>query len=162
MSRTSPSARDPPSPQKPLDPSALMRGLITRGTDRRMVLLSLTLLMMISGAMVAFAPNTAVFMVGRALVGIVISWFWSMSAATVMRLVPEAQVPRALGLLNGGNALAVTVAAPLGSFLGQYIGWRGAFFAVVPLAAITLAWLYVSLPSMPAKAERAGTVRSRT
>ena len=124
---------------------------VTRGIDRRTVLLGLTLVMILSGVMVAFAPNTAVFMAGRALVGVVIGGFWSMSAATVMRLVPEAQVPRALGLLNGGNALAVTVAAPLGSFLGQYIGWRGAFFAVVPLAAITLAWLFVSLPSMPAE-----------
>jgi len=131
---------------------------VTRGIDRRTVLLGLTLAMILSGVMVAFAPNTAVFMAGRALVGVVIGGFWSMSAATVMRLVSEAQVPRALGLLNGGNALAVTVAAPLGSYLGQYIGWRGAFFAVVPLAAMTLAWLFVSLPSMPVKAERSGTV----
>ncbi|MGO4523356.1 MFS transporter [Microvirga sp. 2MCAF35] len=131
---------------------------LTRGIDRRSVLLGLTLLMMISGAMVGFAPNPAIFMAGRALVGIVIGGFWSMSAATVMRLVPEAQVPRALGLLNGGNALAVTVAAPLGSFLGQYIGWRGAFFAVVPLAAVTLVWLFVSLPSMPVTKVRTGTV----
>ncbi len=120
----------------------------TRGIDRRLVLLSLTVLMMASGAMVAFAPNAVVFMAGRALIGVVIGGFWSMSAATVMRLVPEAEVPRALGLLNGGNALATTVAAPLGSFLGQYVGWRGAFFSVVPLAALTLGWLYVSLPSM--------------
>jgi predicted MFS family arabinose efflux permease len=131
---------------------------VTRGVDRRLVLLFLTLLMMLSGAMVAFAPNTAIFMAGRALVGVVIGGFWSMSAATVMRLVPESQVPRALGLLNGGNALAATIAAPLGSFLGQYIGWRGAFFAVMPLAAMTFGWLFVSLPSMPAKAERSGTV----
>lgn len=131
---------------------------LTRGIDRRLVLLSLTLLMMFSGAIVAFAPNTAIFMAGRALVGVVIGGFWSMSTATVMRLVPESQVPRALGLLNGGNSLAVTIAAPLGSFLGQYIGWRGVFFAVVPLAAITLAWLFVSLPPMPAKTERSGTV----
>src|SRR4029079_6554057 len=75
-----------------------------------------------------------------------------------MRRVPKAQVPRALGLLNGRNALAVTIAAPLGSFLGQYIGWRGAFFAVVPLAAITLAWLFVSLPSMLAMTGRGGSV----
>ena len=131
---------------------------VTHGIDRRTVLLSLTLAMIVSGVMVAFAPNTVVFMAGRALVGVVIGGFWSMSAATVMRLVPEAQVPRALGLLNGGNALAVMVAGPLGSFLGQYTGWRGAFFAVVPLAAITLAWLFVSLPAMPVKAERSGTV----
>jgi predicted MFS family arabinose efflux permease len=88
-------------------------------------------------------------MIGRALIGVVIGGFWSMSAASVMRLVPEDDVPRALALLNGGNALATTIAAPLGSFLGQYIGWRGAFFCVVPLAAITLAWEYLTLPAMP-------------
>jgi MFS family permease len=68
---------------------------LTRGLDRRWVLLGLTLLMMLSGLMVAFAPTTSIFMAGRALVGVVIGGFWSMSAATVMRLVPEAAVPRA-------------------------------------------------------------------
>lgn len=128
----------------------------TRGIDRRRVLLSLTGLMMLSGVMVALAPNAAVFMAGRALIGVVIGGFWSMSAATVMRLVPEADVPRALGLLNGGNALATTVAAPLGSFLGQYVGWRGAFFAVVPLALFTLGWLHATLPAMPSERAAAG------
>jgi predicted MFS family arabinose efflux permease len=123
----------------------------TRGIDRRHVLLALTVLMIVSGVMVALAPNAGVFMAGRALIGVVIGGFWSMSAATVMRLVPEADVPRALGMLNGGNALATTVAAPLGSFLGQYIGWRGAFFAVVPLAVLTLGWLYGTLPAMPSE-----------
>src|SRR3954468_7248362 len=98
----------------------------TRGVDRRSLLLSLTGVMIASGLMVAFAPTYAVFMAGRALLGVVIGGFWSMSTATVMRLVPEKDVPRALALLNGGNALATTIAAPLGSFLGQFIGWRGA------------------------------------
>ena len=122
---------------------------LSRGVDRRALLLGLTLLMLVSGLTVAFAPNYFVFMTGRALIGVVIGGFWSMSAATVMRLVPEDQVPRALGLLNGGNALATTIAAPLGSFLGQYIGWRGAFFVVVPFAAITFAWQWLTLPAMP-------------
>lgn len=131
----------------------------TRAIDRRLVLLWLAVLMIVSGVMVAFAPNAGMFMAGRALVGVVIGGFWSMSAATVMRLVPEPQIPRALGVLNGGNALATTVAAPLGSFLGQYIGWRGAFFAVVPLALLTLGWLYASLPAMPSlPGPRGGTV----
>src|SRR4051812_8448402 len=121
----------------------------TRRIDRRSLLLSLTGLMLVAGLVVALAPNFFVLMLGRALIGVVIGGFWSMSAATVMRLVPNQDVPRALALLNGGNALATTIAAPLGSFLGQYIGWRGAFFAVVPLAAITLAWQYATLPAMP-------------
>jgi len=136
--------------------TSLVISSATRGIDRRIVLLSLTLLMMVSGVMVAFAPNASLFMAGRALIGIVIGGFWSMSAATVMRLVPATDVPRALGMLNGGNALATTIAAPLGSFLGQYIGWRGSFFFVVPLAVLTFVWLFVSLPSMPSERSRAG------
>ena len=126
----------------------------TRGVDRRSLLLWLTGLMIASGAIVAFAPSYPMLMLGRALIGVVIGGFWSMSTATVMRLVPEPDVPRALALLNGGNALATTIAAPLGSFLGQYIGWRGAFFCVVPLAAATLVWQFISLPKMPSR-ERA-------
>lgn len=122
---------------------------LSRGIDRRVLLLGLTALMLVSGAVVAFAPTYAILMMGRALLGVVIGGFWSMSTATVIRLMPEDQVPRALALLNGGNALATTVAAPLGSFLGQFIGWRGAFFVVVPLAAITFAWQWMTLPSMP-------------
>lgn len=128
----------------------------TRGLDRRTLLLLLTGLMIASGAIVAFAPTYPIFMIGRALLGVVIGGFWSMSTATVMRLVPEDAVPRALALLNGGNALATTIAAPLGSFLGQYIGWRGAFFCVVPLAAVTLTWEYFSLPSMPSRERASG------
>lgn len=128
----------------------------TRGIDRRALLLALTALMIVSGAIVAFAPNYEIFMVGRALLGVVIGGFWSMSTATVMRLVSEDAVPRALALLNGGNALATTIAAPLGSYLGQYIGWRGAFFCVVPLAAVTLAWQFMTLPSMPSREQASG------
>jgi predicted MFS family arabinose efflux permease len=96
-------------------------------------------------------------MVGRALIGVVVGGFWSMSAATAMQLVPAAQVPRALAFFNGGNALATVVAAPVGSVLGAVIGWRGAFFCLVPIAAIAFAWQWLALPSMP---PRPGALRS--
>jgi predicted MFS family arabinose efflux permease len=137
--------------------TSLSLATVTRGLDRRLLLLGLTLLMLASGLTVAFAPNYLLFMAGRAMIGVVIGGFWSMSAATVMRLVPEDQVSRALSLLNGGNALATIVAAPLGSFLGQYIGWRGAFFLVVPLAAITFAWQWLTLPAMPSDRSAGGS-----
>src|SRR3989338_4552567 len=74
--------------------------------DRKTLLLILTVLMAISGAVVALAPSFTLYMVGRALLGVVIGGFWSMSAATAMRLVPDDQVPKALAIFNGGNALA--------------------------------------------------------
>ncbi|MDX3926034.1 MAG: MFS transporter [Shinella sp.] len=116
--------------------------------DRKVLLLTLTGLMIVSGTIVAIAPSYEIFMVGRAFIGVAIGGFWSMSAAVAMRLVPDDQVPRALSILNGGNALAMVVAAPLGSFLGGLIGWRGAFFFVVPIAAIVFVWQLMSLPSM--------------
>ena len=121
--------------------------------DRKKLLLSLAMLMIVSGTVVALAPNYEVFMGGRALIGVAIGGFWSMSAATAMRLVAEQHVPRALAILNGGNALATVLAAPLGSFLGGIIGWRWAFFCVVPVAAVAFVWKLVALPSM--RTERA-------
>ncbi|AUX78876.1 MFS transporter [Sinorhizobium fredii] len=116
--------------------------------DRKILLLALTAVMIVSGMMVAVAPNYMTFMLGRALIGLVIGGFWSISAATAMRLVPDDQVPRALAIFNGGNALATVIAAPLGSFLGSLIGWRGAFFCVVPVAVIVFVWQFLSLPPM--------------
>ena len=139
--------------------TSLLIPRVIRSLDRRRVLLGLTALMILSGLMVALAPGAGLFMAGRALIGVVVGGFWSISAATVMRLVPEDEVPRALNLLNGGNALATTIAAPMGAFLGQYIGWRGAFFLVVPLGVLTFAWEYLTLPALPpVAAPRAGGV----
>ncbi len=122
--------------------------------NRKTLLLLLTGLMGVSGLVVAMAPNYETYMIGRALIGVVVGGFWSMSAAVAMRLVPIHQVPKALAIFNGGNALATVVAAPLGSYLGSVIGWRGAFFCLVPVAMIALAWQWISLPPMPATPRR--------
>lgn len=124
--------------------------------DRKTVLLGLTALMAVSGAIVAMAPNYFIYMAGRALIGVVVGGFWSMSAATAMRLVPASQVPRALAIFNSGNALATVVAAPLGSYLGAVIGWRGAFWCLVPVALIAFVWQWASLPAMPAEQRSTG------
>ncbi|RYM41771.1 MFS transporter [Pseudomonas koreensis] len=118
--------------------------------DRKNLLLLLTALMCASGLVVGLAPNYTVYMIGRALIGVVIGGFWSMSAALAMRLVPSASVPKALAIFNSGNALATVVAAPLGSYLGSVIGWRGAFFCLIPVALIALLWQWISLPALPA------------
>lgn len=125
--------------------------------NRKTLLLGLTGVMAVSGAVVALASNYLIYMIGRALIGVVIGGFWSMFAATAMRLVPTHQVPRALAIFNGGNALATVIAAPLGSYLGSIMGWRGAFFCLVPVAAIALIWQWISLPPMTAQERPPGS-----
>lgn len=129
--------------------TSLLISVLAGTLDRKNLLLGLTCIMAISGAVIAIAPNYLSYMAGRALIGIVVGGFWSMSAATAMRLVPVHRVPLALAIFNSGNALATVVAAPLGSWLGSLIGWRGAFFCLVPVAIVAFVWQLLSLPSMP-------------
>ena len=115
--------------------------------------MALTGLMLASLALIAVAPNFLVLMIARSLLGIVVGGFWSLATATVMRLVPEESVPKALGLVYTGNAVATAFAAPIGSYLGGIIGWRGIFWALVPITLVNLIWQWISLPSM--KVEKA-------
>jgi predicted MFS family arabinose efflux permease len=128
--------------------SLLIPSLASR-YDRRNVLIALTGVMLASLILIAEAHSFILFMSARALLGITIGGFWSLSTATIMRLVSEEFVPKALGVLFMGNAVATAFAAPIGSYLGGVIGWRGAFWMLVPLVMINLVWLWFSLPTMP-------------
>jgi predicted MFS family arabinose efflux permease len=131
--------------------TSLFISSLARSVDRKTILTLFSLLLVVSGMIVTLAPNGAALMLGRVLLGVAIGGFWSMSTSVVMRLVPEKDVPQGLAMLNAGNAIAATVSAPLGSYLGALIGWRGAFLFVVPLAVLALLWQWMSLPSLPAE-----------
>jgi predicted MFS family arabinose efflux permease len=119
--------------------------------DRRTVVIFYTFVLVASGLMVAGAPDYMLFMLGRALVGVAIGGFWSLSTAILARLATPQDLPKAMAMLQGGTALAAVIAAPLGSFLGGFIGWRGAFFTVVPIGIAGLIWQLVVFPRVAAE-----------
>ncbi len=121
---------------------------LTQRFDRRWVLLSFCLLQIASNLVVAFAPGFAVLLFGRLLLGIGIGGFWTMSAATALRLVPAERVPKALSLIFGAVSVATVIAAPMGSFLGTFLGWRSVFLVAGALGVIALIWQAATLPSM--------------
>lgn len=127
--------------------TSLFLSRLAGNMNRKHLLSGMTVLMALSGIIIAFAPNALMYMAGRALIGIAIGGFWSMSAATAIRLVPQHQVSRALAIFNGGNALATVVAAPLGSYLGSTIGWRGAFLCLVPVAIVAFTGNILACPT---------------
>ncbi len=129
--------------------TSLFIATIAKRLDRRYVLIGLTGVMLASLVLIAVAPNFLVLMAARALLGIVIGGFWSLATATVMRLVPEDSVPKALGVVYTGNAVATAFAAPIGSYFGGIIGWRGVFWALTPIVVVNLIWQWISLPTMP-------------
>ncbi|WP_428156267.1 MFS transporter [Brevundimonas sp.] len=122
--------------------------------NRKWVLVGLTGLMGVSLVLVAAAPNFEILMVGRALLGLCIGGFWALATSVIMRLVPTSDVPRALALMYGGQAIAAAFAAPIGSYFGGLFGWREVFWALTPLVAANLVWHLVALPSLPARGQR--------
>jgi predicted MFS family arabinose efflux permease len=131
--------------------TSLLVATVSSRFDRRHVLVALTGCMGVSLALVAAAPSFTFLMAARALLGITIGGFWSLSSATLMRLVPATVLPKAIGVMYLGNAVATAVAAPVGSYLGGVIGWRGVFWVLVPLTALSMAWQWASLPKMPSQ-----------
>lgn len=122
--------------------------------NRKWVLVGLTGLMSVSLVLVAAAPNFEVLMIGRAVLGLCIGGFWALATSVIMRLVPVSDIPRALALMYGGQAIAAAFAAPIGSYLGGLFGWRSVFWALTPLVAANLVWHLVALPSLPARGHR--------
>lgn len=142
---------------------ALFAGLLvpglTRGIDRRWVLLGFSTLMVASNLLVAVSSSFAVLLVMRILLGIALGGFWSMAAAVAMRLVPSALLPRALSIIFSGIAVGTVVAVPLGSYLGGLYGWRSAFFAAAAVGMVTLAFQSFTLPRLaPRRPARLRTV----
>lgn len=123
--------------------------------NRKWVLVAITALMLLSLILVAAAPSFAVLMIGRALLGVCVGGFWALATAVLMRLVPKDEVPRALALMYGGQAIAAAFAAPVGSYLGALLGWRDVFWALTPIVAVNLIWHVAALPSLPARQQQA-------
>ncbi|MDQ7997286.1 MAG: MFS transporter [Luteibacter sp.] len=139
--------------------TSLVISVVTRNTDRRLVLLAFSVLLIGSNLLVAYAPNLSVMLLGRVLLGVAIGGFWTMSAATAMRLVPEAMVPRALSIIFSGVSVATVAAAPLGSYFGHLIGWRNVFLIATAIGVFALVWQWFTLPRMPSNgAARMGTL----
>lgn len=129
--------------------ASLLMSTVAGRLNRKWVLVAMTAFMLLSLLLVAVAPNFAVLMLARALLGICIGGFWALGTAVIMRLVPIESVSKALAVMYTGQAVAAAFAAPIGSYLGGMIGWRGVFWVLVPIVALNLIWQLIALPSLP-------------
>lgn len=129
--------------------TALSIAQLTARIDRKFVILGLITSLLVSCLVVAAAANFPMLMAGRALLGIAVGGFWSFATSVTMRLLPPRDVPKGLALIGGAVAVSTTIAAPLASTLGEWIGWRGTVLAAAPVTATALGWLWISLPKLP-------------
>ncbi|MCJ1676735.1 MFS transporter [Streptomyces sp. APSN-46.1] len=117
--------------------------------DRRLVLCVLLALMAAANLAAALAPDFAVVLAARLLVGVSVGGFWAVAGGLAVRLVPERHVGRATAVVFGGVPTASVLGVPAGTLLGELGGWRMAFAAVGALGFVTLVALLLLLPALP-------------
>jgi len=120
--------------------------------DRRHVFLLLTALLLASNLLSAFAPNFAVMLVGRALLGAALGGFWTLATAAAGRLVQPKDAARATATILTGVTCATVIGVPLGTFIAGFSSWRFSFMATGALVAIALVAQLLLIPSLPSSA----------
>lgn len=117
--------------------------------DRRSIVWVLMAMLVVSSVLSAFATDITTLLLARAVLGFALGGFWAMMIALAIRLVPSADVPRAISTIIMGVSVATVFAAPLGAFLGDLWGWRATFLAAAALGAVAFCVQLVTLPRMP-------------
>ena len=124
--------------------------VIGAGTvDRKLVVLGLSLLLVLSNLLAAVSSNFWILLAARIALGIALGAFWSLAAALALRLVPARAMPRAMAVIFTGVSAATVCAAPLGAYFGDLWGWRATFIGAAAIGLLAFIAQLVTLPKLP-------------
>lgn len=130
----------------------------TTRLPRKPVLLGLVVLFIVGNALTAVAPDYGLAMAGRIIAALCHGAFFGIGAVVAAELVEPARKGRAIALMFTGLTAANVLGVPFGTFLGQQLGWRSTFWAIVAIGVV--AFLGIAL-LVPAPREPAAPVSLR-
>ena len=114
---------------------------------RKAALLGLMTVFLAGNLLAALSHTFELLLVGRVITAVAHGTFFAIGATVAAGLVQKEQAGRAISVMFAGLTLAMVIGVPLGSFLGNLMGWRLPFFAVVLLAALGLGAMARWLPA---------------
>lgn len=114
--------------------------------NRRTLMLALIVTFCLAHAVTVYSPNFEWLIVSRILVAIAHTVYWAISIPLGIRLAPPGKRAQAMSLVSTGAVLGSLLGIPIGTYLGQILGWRFAFGVIGLFAALVGAVLYVCLP----------------
>ena len=123
----------------------------TARLDRKHALLLLMGVFTLGNLACAVAPSYNLLFAARVLTALCHGAFFGIGSVVAANLVPRNQRAQAIALMFSGLTLANVLGVPAGTALGQALGWRAAFWAIVPIglaAAAALLWLIPHQPSV--------------
>jgi MFS transporter, DHA1 family, inner membrane transport protein len=120
---------------------------LTRAVPRRFLLCGLLGLYAASALAAALAPGYGGLVVARVVTALSQALFWSVVVPVAAGLFPVEVRGRVLAVVFGGGSLAAVAGVPLGTWIGQHLGWRWSFAVLAVAGALALAALAGTLPS---------------
>ena len=126
---------------------------LTTRFDRRRVLLATMVVFVLANLLPALGAGYPVFLAARVVIGAVQGLFIAAAMVMATSIVPSERAGRAMAVIITGFASASALGLPLGTLLGQAVGWRGSFTAVVTAGVLILVVAALILPSVPTPRE---------
>ncbi|MDP1978964.1 MFS transporter [Undibacterium sp.] len=128
---------------------------LTGRVPRKQLLLGLMALFTIGNLVAWMAPNYASLMAARVLTGLAHGVFFSIGSTIATGLVAKDKAASAIALMFSGLTVALVTGVPLGTFIGQHLGWQATFLAVSALGVIAFIGCAILIPSTIASSKPA-------
>ena len=120
---------------------------------RRAVLIGLLVVFALGNAWAALAPDYPTLVLARFVSGLPHGGFFGLAALVAVALAPRGQGGRAVGTVMLGIPIAMLVGVPLGTWAGQLLGWRVAYWAVAAIGLLAALLVRAWVPHTPSDRE---------
>ncbi|WP_071289279.1 MFS transporter [Mycolicibacterium llatzerense] len=112
-------------------------------------LLVLLTLFVAGNALTALAPGFGIAMLGRIITALCHGGFFGIGAVVAGDLVAPERKASAIAVMFGGLTLSNVLGVPFGTFVGQHLGWRSAFWIISALGLLAIAGVAALVPRLP-------------
>jgi DHA1 family inner membrane transport protein len=116
--------------------------------SRRTLLLGLMTVCILANLASVLAPSYLTLVAARFLAGVPHGAFFGVASLVAAHLMGPRNRAKAVAYVISGLTVATVAGVPVGSWLGQAMGWRSAFGLVVGVGALALTALWFWLPSL--------------
>ena len=116
----------------------IVAGRLADLLGKRTMLATTIFLYSLGSLVCGLAPNLAVFLVGRAIVGLGVGGEWAIGHAMVAEAIERELRGRGSALLQSGEPVGVALAALVGYLVAPRIGWRAVMVASSATALLAL------------------------
>jgi Arabinose efflux permease len=121
--------------------------IATSRVTRKTLLVWLTVAFTIGQAACALAPDFFSMVALRIAVAVAHGAYFGVAMVVAVALVREDQRGRAIALILGGLTVSNIIGVPIGTAIGDMLGWRWTFWAMFGLGLVALAAMLALLPS---------------